>query len=125
MYVLPVSVIDVAATPPNFTTDGLLKPWPMMPTFVPTVPEVTPSVMNGEKPVSKLLEHAVAVRAALLGVSIQHSIGVQGKVALWIRSVGVVKRVNDRVGASGGNFIDHSAPPVTRRALSAERGRAV
>src|ERR1700719_3793655 len=36
-YVVPESVTEVEATPPNFTTEELLKPCPNMPTLVPTM----------------------------------------------------------------------------------------
>src|ERR1700690_1954162 len=42
-YPEPSTVTDGAATPPNFTTDELVKPWPKMPTTVPTFPEVSKS----------------------------------------------------------------------------------
>jgi hypothetical protein len=41
MKVLPVSCLVVAAVPPNFTTDDELKPWPRMPTRVPSLPAGT------------------------------------------------------------------------------------
>ena len=36
MKVAPVRVMVVAATPPNFTTEVLLKPWPRIPTLAPS-----------------------------------------------------------------------------------------
>jgi hypothetical protein len=52
MKVLPVSCLVVAAVPPNFTTDGEPKPWPGMPTRVPSLPAGTgvTNEMKGDAP---------------------------------------------------------------------------
>lgn len=52
--VLPVWVTVVAFTPPNLTMEAVLKPWPRMPTLVPSLPAGTgvTSEMNGDAPMS-------------------------------------------------------------------------
>lgn len=48
MKVLPVSCLVVAAVPPNFTTDDEPKPWPRMPTRVPSLPAGVTNEMKGD-----------------------------------------------------------------------------
>lgn len=40
MKVVPVSTAVVALVPPNFTTDELLNPWPRIPIWAPSLPEL-------------------------------------------------------------------------------------
>jgi hypothetical protein len=54
MNVVPVSVLVVACVPPNFTTEELLKPCPMMPIFAPSLPEVGCVSTNGRRPTDRL-----------------------------------------------------------------------
>jgi hypothetical protein len=44
----------VAFVPPNFTTEELLKPWPRMPTFAPSLPEVDCISRNAFSPIDRL-----------------------------------------------------------------------
>ena len=55
MKVVPVSTLVAAVVPPNFTTDDPPKPWPRMPTLVPSLPLLTvTSEMKGLNVVLKL-----------------------------------------------------------------------
>jgi hypothetical protein len=54
MNVVPVSVNDLACTPPNLTTEELLKPCPMMPILAPSLPEVGCVSTNGPRPTDRL-----------------------------------------------------------------------
>ena len=55
MYVEPETTIDVAATPPNFTTDEvLLNPSPRISTLESSVPDVVMRRAKPPKPMSKL-----------------------------------------------------------------------
>lgn len=55
-YVVPESVTDLEATPPNFTTEAPVKPCPKTPTFAPTLPDVCVGsrLANGASPVATL-----------------------------------------------------------------------
>src|SRR5579863_3919152 len=52
--VLPFRVTVVAFTPLNFTTDDALNPWPRMPIFEPTLPDVSCRSTNAASPVATL-----------------------------------------------------------------------
>jgi hypothetical protein len=54
MKVLPVSLMDAAWTPPNSTTEELLKPWPRMPILAASLPEVDTKPTNGFAPMCRL-----------------------------------------------------------------------
>jgi hypothetical protein len=54
MNVVPESVMVVACVPPNLTTEALVKPWPRMPIWSPTLPEVVTRLTNGPSPTSRL-----------------------------------------------------------------------
>ena len=52
--VVPPRVMEVAGTPPNFTTEVELNPWPRMPTLALSLAAEVSGVTNGESPISKL-----------------------------------------------------------------------
>jgi hypothetical protein len=54
MKVVPLSVIEVACTPPKFTTDELLKSCPRTPIFAPSLPDVDTNLTNFPSPRSRL-----------------------------------------------------------------------
>ena len=48
-----VAVTVEVGVPPNLTTEELVNPWPKMPIWVPTFPEVICSNANGANPLSR------------------------------------------------------------------------
>ena len=53
MNVVPVRAMVVACVPPNLTTDELLNPWPRIPIFAPSLPEVVCNATNGPRPADR------------------------------------------------------------------------
>ena len=124
MKVVPLRTMIVAYTPPNFTTDELLKPWPRMPIFAPSLPEVDTKLANGAAPMFRLKNTpqpsnfrrlAVYAYDGVAVVDIAANMGVAIK-----KAVRVLFQGRDRSAAvcAAGKTVESSESPAGRDAIN-------